>query len=134
MGWTAAEKAAFLDQQFDAQAAHYQAHYPGLERLVVVADGEDVGRFYVCRWPDEIRLLDIALLPPWRNQGIGTRLVGDLLAEAADGGTPVTLFVEGHNRARRLYERFGFVEVESGPVYDRLEWRAASRQRQGVHP
>jgi hypothetical protein len=46
----------------------------------------------------------------------------------------VTLFVEGHNPARRLYGRFGFVEVEPGPVYDRLEWRADIRQRQGVHP
>ena len=29
----------------------------------------------------------------------------------------------GHNPARHLYARLGFVQVEEGPIYDRLEWR-----------
>jgi ribosomal protein S18 acetylase RimI-like enzyme len=99
---------------------------------VIVADDENVGRLYVCRWPEELRLLDIALLPPRRNQGIGTRLIRDLLTEAGERGTPVTLFVEAHNPARRLYDRLGFVVVAPGEVYDRLEWRPKGNNEEEI--
>jgi hypothetical protein len=34
-------------------------------------------------WQDESRMVDIALLPPYRNAGIGTAILRDLLAAAA---------------------------------------------------
>ena len=44
---------------------------------------EPVGRLYVARWSDEIRIVDIALLPAFCNRGLGTTLVRALQAEAA---------------------------------------------------
>ena len=120
--WTAAQRLAFLDQQFRAQDVHYRT-YPNVEFLVIEADGEAIGRLSVSRGSGELRVMDIALLPEWRGRGIGTGLVCDLLAEAAATASIVSLYVEAHNPARRLYARLGFVPVEAGPVYDRLEWR-----------
>lgn len=90
---------------------------------MVEIDGEPIGRLYRCVLGGELRVLDIALLPPWRNRGYGSRLLDDILAEATAAGLPVTLYVEAHNPARRLYDRLGFVLIEEGDVYDLLEWR-----------
>jgi ribosomal protein S18 acetylase RimI-like enzyme len=80
----------------------------------------------VLRAPGEIRVVDLALLPPWRGRGIGGRLLRELLAEAAAAGLPVRVHVERTNPALRLYARLGFAPAaELGP-YLRLEWRATS--------
>ena len=97
-------------QQFEAQHAYYHEHYAGASFDVVLVDGEPAGRLYVDRWRDEIRIVDIALLPEHRGRGIGTALLRELLAEADAAGKPVTIHVEKFNPARRLYERLGFVE------------------------
>ena len=65
--WTDEQKAAFLRMQFDAQDAHYRAHYEGATYEVIEVDGLPAGRLYVHRRPKEIRLVDIALLPRFRG-------------------------------------------------------------------
>jgi ribosomal protein S18 acetylase RimI-like enzyme len=122
--WGEAEKDAFLRQQFAAQHQHYRAQYPEAEFLVVERDGVAIGRLYVHRDIDEVHVLDVALLPEHRGAGFGTTLFQELLAQARDTDSRVTLYVEASNPARRLYARLGFVMIEQGPVYDLLEWRA----------
>lgn len=117
LGWSAEQQAAFLTQQFDAQHHFYQANYAGADFQVILLDGRPIGRLYVARWDDEIRLIDIALLPEYRNAGIGSRLLGDLLDEAAQAGKPVRIHVEKFNPALRLYGRLGFAIVDDRGVY-----------------
>jgi ribosomal protein S18 acetylase RimI-like enzyme len=85
-------------------------------------DGRDAGRLYVARWPAEIRIMDIALLPEHRGRGIGSALLADLMAEATRASKPLTIHVERFNRAVRLYERLGFVPVADKGVYLLLQW------------
>src|SRR5207245_6789274 len=80
--WCDAQKAAFLQQQFAAQHAHYQAHYQGTDFLVIERDGVTIGRLYLARWKQEHRIVDIALLPEHRRKGLGEALLRDLLDEA----------------------------------------------------
>jgi ribosomal protein S18 acetylase RimI-like enzyme len=115
--WSAEQKAAFLAQQFAAQHAHYATHYAGASLDVVTVDGVPAGRLYVDRRPDELRVIDIALLPEFRGAGLGTRLLRPLLDEAAARGVPVTIHVEHSNRAMSLYRRLGFEPVEDAGVY-----------------
>jgi hypothetical protein len=61
--WSEARKEEFLRFQFEAQHRHYQEHYPDARYDVIVLEGDDVGRLYVARMRNEIRLMDIALLP-----------------------------------------------------------------------
>jgi ribosomal protein S18 acetylase RimI-like enzyme len=119
--WTDEEKSRFVEMQFEAQDAHYRQAYPDGRFLVVAADDVPIGRLYVATLAGEVRLIDIALLPAHRGAGIGTSLVVGVLREADAAGLPVRLHVEPWNPARRLYERLGFVLVETGPVYDLLE-------------
>ena len=119
--WTNAEKAAFIEQQFEAQDAYYRQHYAGATFEVIEADGAPVGRLYVARWKDEIRIMDIAVLPEHRGNGVGSSLLRDLLDEADAAGKSVTIHVERLNPALRLYERLGFSVAEDKGVYLFLE-------------
>lgn len=74
--------------------------------------GDDAGYGYV---DDATPELSMALLPDYRGQGIGTRLLEAALADATKRYAAVSLSVDPSNAAMRLYERFGFVVVgESG--------------------
>jgi ribosomal protein S18 acetylase RimI-like enzyme len=121
--WDESQKLAFLTQQFTAQDTHYRAHYPGAVFNLILLDGDPVGRLYVHRRPDEIRVMDIALLPPHRNRGIATALLHDLQTEASVSARSLTVHVEQFNPALRLYTRLGFRPIAEHGVYLLMEWR-----------
>ncbi len=121
LGWSAEQQAAFLGQQFAAQHHHYTTHYQGASFQVILVGGEPAGRLYVARWPGEIRIVDIALLPEFRGVGAGSRLLADLLAEADQAGKLVSIHVEKFNPALRLYERLGFARAADREVYWLME-------------
>jgi ribosomal protein S18 acetylase RimI-like enzyme len=117
LDWSEAQKEAFLQMQFTAQHRHYHNHYPDAAYQIILVNGVPAGRLYVDRREDEILLIDIALLPEYRNNGIGTALLSELLAEADVTGKPVRLHVEPFNPALRLYQRLGFSTVAERGVY-----------------
>jgi ribosomal protein S18 acetylase RimI-like enzyme len=116
------QKKDFLDQQFAAQYQHYQLHYPTCERNIVEREGKAVGRLWVDEWRDQIRIVDIALMPEWRGAGIGSMLLHEVLERGRAAGKPVTIHVEAYNPALRLYERLGFVKVDTNGVYYLMKW------------
>jgi GNAT superfamily N-acetyltransferase len=122
--WPDAQKNAFLTMQFEAQHHYYREQFPAAEYLVVERDGEAIGRIYLDRRPDELSLIDIALIPEARNLGLGKALLQDLLDEARAVELPVRIHVEQFNPAMRLYLRLGFRPIEDQGVYQLLEWRA----------
>ena len=115
--WDEATKRAFLRRQFEAQDAHYRGNYRDTSYDVIEVGGEPAGRLYVARWPDELRIVDIALLPPFRGRGVGTDLLRRLIDEADTAGKPLSIHVETNNPARSLYDRLGFEVVEDRGVY-----------------
>jgi ribosomal protein S18 acetylase RimI-like enzyme len=122
-GWPPEQLDAFLRQQNEAQQRHYRAAYDGAEWLVVEADGAPIGRLYLFERDSEIRIIDISLVSSAQGRGFGGALLADLLAAAGPAGKSVSLHVERHNPALRLYARLGFALVEDEGVYLALEWR-----------
>lgn len=120
--WDDAQKAAFITMQFTAQHRYYQEHYPDAAFEIILVNGQPAGRLYVDQWPEEVRIVDIALLPEYRNAGIGTTLLKGILEEAAKAGKRVSIHVERFNPAMRLYERLGFSTVGEHGVYYLMEW------------
>ncbi len=123
-GWTEADKQSFIAMQFAAQHKHYLQHYPDAHWLVVEQDGDAMGRLYIEHWPSQHRIVDIALLPERRGQGLGEAMMRDLMDAAAGEGKAVSIHVEKFNPAMRLYHRLGFTKIEDKGVYDLMEWRA----------
>lgn len=119
--WPEAQKRAFLEHQFALQREQYRQHYPGAEWLVLERDGAPVGRLYLRRGGDEVRLMDIALVTTLRGTGLGTLLTQRLLQWADALGVAVSLHVEPFNPAYRMYRRFGFAYVRSTGVYHFLQ-------------
>ncbi|MBZ9737887.1 MULTISPECIES: GNAT family N-acetyltransferase [unclassified Mesorhizobium] len=133
-GWSEVQKAAFLDMQFQAQHAHYHAHYPEADWLVVEHAREDIGRLYIERWPSQHRIIDIAFLPAHRRKGHGTALLRDLIDEAWLSGKYVSIHVEKNSPARRLYLDLGFAVVEDKGVYDLMACAPAAGEVIAANP
>jgi ribosomal protein S18 acetylase RimI-like enzyme len=119
--WDDATKRAFLTQQFDAQDRYYKDFRPQAAYDVIVADGRPAGRLYVDRGTDQILVMDIALLPEFRNRGIGTTLLRSLIDEANASDRTLAIHVEVNNPARSLYDRLGFRPAGEHGVYVLME-------------
>lgn len=83
--------------------------------LVCIVDGKVAGNCEIS-WSTGIKTrhrasVGIALLKEFWNQGIGTRLLQELIAIAEENEQILQMeldFVEGNSRARALYEKMGF--------------------------
>jgi ribosomal protein S18 acetylase RimI-like enzyme len=128
VAWDEQTKAAFLDQQFAAQHQHYQQHYVGAAFDVIWLHQTPIGRLYVYRTADEIRLMDITLLPQWRYQGIGDYYLQQLILQASNNQQQLTLHVEPDNSAKDWYERLGFRVIEEHGLYLFMGYHWASRE------
>lgn len=124
LGWNQDALERFLRMQFDAQDRAYRDAHPDGVVSVILVDGEPAGRLYLERRAEAIHVIDIALLPSYRDRGIGTRLLGDLLAEGEATGRAVTLSAVRSGRAIGLYERLGFCATGGDEIYVSLEWRS----------
>ena len=113
LGWDENQKRSFITMQFLAR----ERSQPRVDDRLIVLDGRAVGRMLVDRGEAAILLRDIAVLPEYRNTGIGTRLLEDLKQEAAAAGKPVALHVLASNPAVRLYERLGFRRVDGADTH-----------------
>jgi GNAT superfamily N-acetyltransferase len=127
-GMPAEQRGPFVAQQFEAQSRHYET-YEDTSFDVVLVDGEPAGRLIVARWPEELRVVDVALLPEHRGRGVGEVLLRSLLGEADQRGVKASIHVERFNPALRLYTRLGFRPVSETDVYLLLE-RPPGRTRQ----
>jgi ribosomal protein S18 acetylase RimI-like enzyme len=119
--WSEAQITEFLTMQFRAQHTYYHEHFSKASFQIILLEGQPIGRLYRELRVNDLHIIDIALLPEYRNQGIGTRLLCDIIDEGARGGHPVSIYVEFNNPALRLYQRLGFREVQSQGVYYYME-------------
>jgi ribosomal protein S18 acetylase RimI-like enzyme len=122
LDWSDEQKREFLDQQFSAQRCHYLKHYPDAQFDIIERSGLPIGRLYVAELAQEIRLMDIALMPEARNLGIGGMLCSKIMANATNLGKIVSLHVEEDNPAKRLYERLEFATVGEVTFYKLMHW------------
>jgi GNAT superfamily N-acetyltransferase len=109
LDWDAATRHAFLQMQFDARQRHFDQHFPTAHRQIIEVKGHPVGRLEVLRGAKAWRILDIALMTAFQGQGLGTRCLQAVLAEADALGLPLELHVDARNPARAWYERMGFI-------------------------
>lgn len=113
------QKRAFISTQFSI----LPRSYPKADHTIILAGNVPIGRTIIDRQSDELRLVDIALLPDFRNCGIGALLVQQLLDEGRERQLPVRLHVFKYGDAVRFYERLGFQLTDDDGSYLKMEWR-----------
>jgi ribosomal protein S18 acetylase RimI-like enzyme len=123
-GWPPQQQRAFLQMQFEAQHKHYRDHYPDAAWLLITQGVTPVGRLYLEDWPNQLRIIDVALLSEFRGKGWGQAILRDLMDATAPTNRAVSIHVEKNNPAMSLYLRLGFEAIEDKGVYDLMEWRA----------
>jgi ribosomal protein S18 acetylase RimI-like enzyme len=106
-------------QQFGAwdeewQRQYFEKKWPQAHYQIIEQAGRRIG-VWVTHQKDHIFLNEIQLLPDFQGQGIGSTLIKQELEQARALNLPMRLRVLKANRARKLYERLGFV------VYDETE-------------
>jgi ribosomal protein S18 acetylase RimI-like enzyme len=110
-----------MQQRF--QATGYGRDYPGAAYLVLEHEAAPCGRIVVDAGPAALRLVDIALLPESRGQGLGRHVLRALQGCALRRGVPVTLSVHHANpRARHLYLSLGFQSTTRTELSEQMLW------------
>jgi len=120
-GWPQQQIDEFLRMQFEAQDTFYKQQFPDAQYQVVQYEGQDVGRLYLDLREDEVRIVDIALLPEYRGKGLGTQLLNSIIQDAGQKQLSVRIHVEKNNSALNLYLRLGFKKTDDKGVYWLME-------------
>lgn len=120
--WTDEQRWAFIRSQFNAQQDHYSKKYPTASHDVILVNGMRVGRLYVARLEEEIRIVDITLIPKERNQGVGSYLLKELLDEAERKNKITRIYVEEFNPSLSFFKRLGFNLNEQHGFHLLMEW------------
>jgi ribosomal protein S18 acetylase RimI-like enzyme len=127
-GWSAKEIEDFLRMQFDLQHKQYMQNYKNAAFDIILYHKRPVGRLYLDRRQDDIRIVDIALQTEFRRQKIGSKIMKELMAEADEKNVTLSLHVEHNNPAMGLYLRLGFEKKELKGIYYFMERPPALRE------
>ena len=117
LDWDEQQKEALIKMQYDARRFQYDESYPQAEAGIILLGELPIGRLLVNESDREISLVDIALMPEYRNLGIGARMIQQLLTRATNARKPVRLHVLKSNPALTLYERLGFSRTGDESMY-----------------
>ncbi len=92
------------------------------EVRIIVAGSKDIGWIQITNKQNAMDLAQIHLLESYRNQLIGTAIIGQVQREAAAAGKVVTLAVVKGNPAFALYKRLGFKVTKEDDKKRYMTW------------
>jgi len=121
-GWDDSTSASFIEMQYKMQQRSYETNYPESKLYTVSVQGIPAGKLHVADGAEAVTLIDIALLPEYQGQGIGTAMLRGLQRYGQEARKPLRLTTNVGSRASRLYERLGFRILEANEVVVRMEW------------
>lgn len=125
--WTDEQKKIFIEHQFSAQHDYYHKNYLEAKFYIIEKENTPVGRLYIDFFFEKkgIRVIDITMLPEWRNKNIGSSILNEIIKKAALNNLNVTIHVESFNPAMELYKKLGFKKIsETNGVYHLMEWNS----------
>jgi predicted GNAT superfamily acetyltransferase len=115
---------ALVRQQFEAQRTSYAAAFPGSQHSAILAQDTRIGQIWIARSSEAYRIVDVSILPEYRNRGIGAAVVGHFMKEAAEAGVPLCCTVQWANPGSlRFHQRLGFQIVSQDLADYLLEYR-----------
>lgn len=132
--WTADQRHAFVQMQFEAQLRHYSSFYSASIQQVILSDREPVGRLYLNRTADEIQILDVTVLPDHRGRGIGSAVIEGVLEEARLKGWNARIYVDSGTPYVGFFERRGFCAMADDGVNTLMMWRTHDDSSRPVEP
>jgi ribosomal protein S18 acetylase RimI-like enzyme len=115
-----------IAMQRGSQSAGVKQIYPNAQDWLLCWHQELVGRLLLDMGRDDIRLIDIAVAPAWRNHGFASSVLEALQAHAARTNQSISLAVQCDNLvASRVYRRAGFSVCSSDTLFNQMIWQVA---------
>jgi RimJ/RimL family protein N-acetyltransferase len=119
------QRETLIRMQFAGQQYTYTTNYGDGGHRIILIDGRPAGRLWLFEDDASLLVVDITLLPEYRNRGIGGRIYADLMAKAKQASKKVRCTVSSANPgSRRFHDRLGFRETSSDGFYTEMDWTA----------
>lgn len=98
-----------MDFQYQAKNVGHGDSYPDAHYYMIEKAGDVVGRLVIDFGHNEVRVVDITVLPAWHGQGIGQTVIQAMQKVAGSLRLPVVLTALLNNQpALSLYRKLGF--------------------------
>ncbi len=133
VSWSDEQKRIFLEMQFQAQHNYYLSRYPNASYSIINLDGQPIGRLYIERQVDKIKILDITVLPEYRNRGVGTKLITEITQAGEQAEKPVQIYIENYNPSANLFSRLGFHPVAEEGINLLWQWNPGAAAEMKVN-
>ncbi len=111
----AVRQAVFVVEQGVPAALEYDEHEPEATHYLLYEDETPIGAARWRKTDHGIKLERFAVLPEYRNKGLGEALVKKVLGDVIPLGQPV--YLHSQLKACTLYERHGFI-ISGGKFYE----------------
>ncbi len=125
-GWADEQKLFFLNSQFQLQHNYYQSQFEQAEFKIIEMNEQSIGRLYYAWEDNDLRLIDIALVPSFQRHGIGSKLMHELMVLVKNREGNLLLHVDITNPVRAWYMRLGFIPLPAQSTvhsyYQQLKW------------
>jgi ribosomal protein S18 acetylase RimI-like enzyme len=116
-------EALIEQQQEGAQVQGYGEQFPNAFYLILEKQAERIGCVVLDFAKNEIRIIDIVLIPEDRGKGYGTSILYALKYAAGKVCMPLVLSVYKTNHAaKRLYVLQGFAVEQCNLMVDQMVW------------
>lgn len=113
-----------LAMQQNAQEAGFRRQFPEARQWLLLRSGRPIGRVVVDAAAQNLRVVDIAIVPEARRSGAATAVLRALQAHALAQGLPLCLAVaHGNHAAQSLYRRLGFATTSEDGTHAQMVWR-----------
>lgn len=114
-------------QQYESYLSGIRASHPEAQHLVfslpdAAHPAPAAGMISLAECGDHLLVIDMAVLPHFRNRGIGALVLEAVMDMCRKTGQVMRGSVTPYNPARRLYARIGIKELDADHAYIPLEW------------
>ena len=116
----------------DQRKAAFRRSYVAADTQIITCDDSRIGWLQITERDTDFNLSQIQIHQDFCGYGIGSAIIGALLARAGAAGKTVSLSAVRINRAIGLYERLGFRKVnpDASPILE-MVWEPGQQQRSG---
>jgi ribosomal protein S18 acetylase RimI-like enzyme len=111
------------DQRHLAKTASYSDCFSDAIYFIVEEQGDRIGQVSIDFSHNEIRIIDLSLIPEARGKGYGVKIIKVLKQASNAVCVPIVLNVyKSNSAAKHLYETEGFKVTHSSQMIDSMAW------------
>lgn len=106
----------------EAQNKFFELAWKGSKHEIIYVNGKPCGYFSMDESGDSITLHELVLLPEFQGQGIGSKILSEVIGIAKAKNIPARLQVLKENKAVDLYRRLDFKQTRETETHYQMEY------------